>query len=296
MSRSNEGSVRGRRGKLLVGPPLLAVLTLLTVSFVPGPMGPTAAWAQESLDRVEALVDDSRYGEARQVLGEWWEGHDGTPPRAELARGLWFRALLTVDPSLAEMDYRRLVLEFPGGAKADEALLRLAQGAELEGDDAAADRYVQVLLQDYPGSPHRAEARALRARIVGADGEEGEASSESEPDPEVTPEAELEPEAEPAPEPEAEPAPQPEPESRSGSYAVQLGAFSSPEAAERVVDRAREEGFDPRVVRTPGSDVLRVRVGVFEARSDAEDLARTLSERGFETLISSDREEERPVG
>jgi hypothetical protein len=263
--------------QLRVGPPLLA-LAVLSLLALPLTSGPTAAWAQEPLDQVESLVDDSRYGEAREVLEAWWEGHDGVPPRTELARGLWYRALLTVDPSLAEMDYRRLVVEFPSGEKADEALLRLAQGAELVGDDAAVARYLQILLQDYPGSPHQAEARALRERILDVDREEGGPNAE----------------AEPAPVPEAERAP--EREALSGSYAVQLGAFSSREAAERVVERAREEGFEPRVVRTPGSDVLRVRVGAFEDRSDAEDLARTLSERGFETLISSDREEERPLG
>ena len=48
--------------------------------------------------------------------------------RGDRQRGLWLRAILTVDPLMAGLDFQRLVLEYPGGAHSDEALLRLGFG------------------------------------------------------------------------------------------------------------------------------------------------------------------------
>jgi hypothetical protein len=78
---------------------------------------------------------------------------------------IWLRALLTTDPEFSELDYRRLVIEYPGGPYSDGALLRLAQGARAWGDLEAARRYLEILVRDYPLSPLRAVGRCFVARL-----------------------------------------------------------------------------------------------------------------------------------
>jgi hypothetical protein len=50
------------------------------------------------------------------------------------------------------------------------------------------------------------------------------------------------------------------------------------------------------VVRVPGSDLVRVRIGRFTQREEAEDLARELRDLGFETTVISDAQLEEGVG
>ncbi len=66
---------------------------------------------------------------------------------------------------MAELDLRRLVVEYPGGAFSDRALLRLAQGAIARAEDDRGLEYLELLLRDYPQSPLRDEARSLSANI-----------------------------------------------------------------------------------------------------------------------------------
>lgn len=129
-------------------------------------VAPALQLASSSLDLVEELMADSRYLEARGVLLDWWEDRAASAERGELQRAIWLRAVLTVDPTLAEQDFRRLAIEFPGGPWSDEALMRLARIAELRGDIGTARAHLEVLVRDYPGSPLRPEARLLRERLA----------------------------------------------------------------------------------------------------------------------------------
>jgi outer membrane protein assembly factor BamD (BamD/ComL family) len=78
---------------------------------------------------------------------------------------MWLRGLLTVDPEMAELDLRRLVVEYPGGPFSDQALIRLAHGARAQSDDVQALEYLNVVLRDYPESPLRNAARSLAIQI-----------------------------------------------------------------------------------------------------------------------------------
>jgi cell division septation protein DedD len=334
-----------RKGRMRWFPGILA--------FALAGMFPVAVAGQDGLEQVEDLVRQDRYEEARTHLLGWWEAHGENPPRAELSRGLWYRALLTIDPTMAELDYRRLVVEFPGSEHADEALLRLAKGAEVVGDVSAARRYLDILIQDYAGSPHRIEARAMRERLPAA-GEvqarlpvvdeedtrvpraeasiraeapipaDSPAAADASPpaDTSVRPDAdtlirdELDavpedvapepPQVEPAPggeeraqaaeegtPGEEEPAPPPP---SAGTFTVQLGAFSTVEAARGLAERARAAGLEVRVVVVEGSDLARVRLGAFPSLTEAEARARTVEALGFETHVSTDRDREREAG
>ncbi|TVP73926.1 MAG: hypothetical protein EA352_11505 [Gemmatimonadales bacterium] len=146
------------------------LLALLLLALGPGLGDEGELWGQApDLEEVEAAMDSADWALARTLLEEWWDEAEartsGRPPRAAREHALWLRARLSPDPQQAEMDYRRLVVEFPGGRFSDQALLRLAQHAEARQDPEDARRYLEILIRDYSGSPHRVEARDRMARL-----------------------------------------------------------------------------------------------------------------------------------
>jgi len=286
------------------------------------PATPLAAQAPSPVV-VEGLMEEARFEEARAVLEDWLEAGWANATRAEREHGLWLRALLTIDPAIAELDFRRIVLEYPGGRYSDQALFRLARASEAAGDRAAYRQYLEILMRDHPGSPLRVEARD-RIERLGAPGEPPEAQTAdrdsvptvaavpadapgtpdagepvAEPEPPV-PAAEPESAVEdpvPAPahaaeEPVAVPEPSPGvplPDPPVGEYAVQLGAFSLETAARSVAGDPRFAGSDLRVVRVEGSELYRVRMGSFSTREEAEAEVARLRSLGTDALVAGDR-------
>ncbi len=270
----------------------------------------TLAGQSTELDAVENHMASGRFPEAREGLEQWWGG-ESVATREERQQALWLRARLTVDPELAELDYRRLVVEYPGGPWSDAALMRLAQGAEFRGDDAAARQYLEILVRDYPASPHRVEARDRMVRLDAPRTTTGQ-RSERLPAPVPTPDPDLTPDPESVPGADADPGADPGarrtadaeasppttlppilPESQEEApppapYTLQLGAFSSSDNAGALADRARSEGLDVRVTQVEGSPLFRVRMGGFPSRVEAEQAAELPRQLGFEVMLGSD--------
>jgi hypothetical protein len=240
---------------------------------------PGAVLAQVSgpLDQVESLMAEGRIMEAREVLVAWLDSRLTSASREDRQRGIWLRGRLTVDPSMAEVDFRRLVLEYPGGPHSADALFRLSLLAELKGDREEALALLERLLRDYPLSPLVEEA-AVWQRALSGDAAVGMR---------LAPPAEEGPPLPPDPMTQYPPAPQDSVEA-SWSFAVQLGAFSSVERARALADRLRHAGYQPRIVGVPGDELARVRVGRFPVREEAEALARDLEGRGFEVRVVAD--------
>ena len=234
--------------------------------------------AQEvRLDDVDGLAAQGRTEEARDLLVRWWSGPRTGASRQDLQRGLWLRARLTVDPAEAELDFRRLLVEYPGGPWSDRALLRLAQAAHARGDGERAQALVAELARDYPSTSARRDAEAWIA------------SAGPAPDPPSTATASG-PDAAPPASSVA-----PAPASRAGGFAVQLGAFSSEGRARTLADRLAAAGYEPRLVRVDGSDLVRVRVGRFASSSRADALAASLRGAGFTAMAVADADLERQV-
>jgi len=263
--------------------PLAALWMFALVLVTPG-----SAAGQEGLDAVDALASDGRTEEAREILQRWWDGERTRSDRQDRQRGLWLRALLTVDPDMAALDYQRLVVEYPGGPYSDLALVRLAMIARSDEDLLGAARYYRALLQDYPRSPERAGARqwlsdhSEQVEAAEASWAEAEVASEAadapiETEQDVPREIEqnvLEPDDAPAGE--------------VGRHAVQLGAFSTDESARRLAATVGRAGFDARVVLVEGSPLVRVRVGRFAERSAAVDLMGEIKGLGYDAAVVSD--------
>ena len=134
---------------------------LALVAVIPGALG-----AQDSgLDQVERLIAEGRFASARIELQNWIDATAPEPSWADRQRGIWLRALLTIDPGMAEQDLRRLVVEYPAGPFSDRALLRLAQGAHARSEASRAVGYLRTLIRDYPSSPFVTDARTLISQI-----------------------------------------------------------------------------------------------------------------------------------
>jgi cell division septation protein DedD len=266
--------------------------TLSLVGLLAGALaGPAPApVAGQGLERVDSLTAAGRVQEAREELMAWLEGPGArSPSREETQRAIWLRGILTLDAAQAALDYTRLVVEYPGGPFTDGALLRLAQAAELENDLPRARRHFEELARDHPRSPLRPQAREwLDAHPPGRDPAPPVNRSPpvaAEPAPGAAPAAAA-PERRPPP---SRPAP------AAGPYAVQLGAFADSVRARTLAQRALDAGFEPRLVTTPGTELVRVRVGRFTGAGEATALYDRLRAGGFEAMVVADADRERAV-
>lgn len=235
-------------------------------------LGPSPGAAQSALDRVETLIAEGRTPEARTVLERWWEEERAAAAPRERQQGLWLRGRLTLEGDRARLDFRRLVVEHPGGPYSDDALLRLGQAAHAEGDLGAGAQYFRTLVRDYPSSPLRDEARAWLDRFGQEVAPAGRTASSA-----ASPRS-----LEEGGEEEASAG------ERDLPYAVQLGAFSSERRARRLWERARSVELDPRLVRIPESGLIRVRVGRFADSPGAEEVLHRVRDLGFEATIVTD--------
>jgi hypothetical protein len=251
---------------------ILLLLLLLSVLLF---AAPSRSLAQEevSLDRVETFIAQGRILQARQTLEAWWNRIGPEASRIEWQRSIWLRGKLTVDPSMAQLDYRRLVLEYPGGPYSDDALHRLALAAEAKGALREAHSHFQMLIRDYPSSSLRPQAQrwvqehAVEVAVLPSD----TVSDRRLPQ-------------------------QPPEEEGVGDFSIQLGAFRSLDRARVLADQIKEVGYQSRLVRTPGNDLARVRVGRFSSREEAEAFGRALGRLGFDFTLATDAGAEERVG
>jgi hypothetical protein len=247
---------------------------LLSLGLLMGPLSGVAAQEGASLSEVELLMAQGQIMEARETLESWWNLRFDSADRSNRQKGFWLRGRLTVDPSIAELDYRRLILEFPGGPYSDDALFRVGLASANRGELRAAQSAFQRLVRDYPSSPRLGDARTWLRTHSG--------------------------EIDALPVPPAPPPPEPPPETRTlpdeGNFSVQLGAFRSLERAQDLAGELREDGYPARVVRSTGNDLARVRTGRFSSRLRAEALARELSQRGYEVTLITDAGSEERIG
>jgi cell division septation protein DedD len=275
-----------------------AIALVAALSFV-------APAAGQALDRVEELVRIGRTEDARTVLLEWWNGaRDGAPQR-DLQRGLWLRGRLTQDPTLAELDFQRLVVLYPSSPFAPQALLRLAQSAHAHGDAESAQRHVQAILRDYPTSPTRAEAEAW-LRSAGTPPPATEAARPSTPPPAAGPPPASATPDQPAPGSAATPPPTtstppltpsqtraPAPADAVLNWSVQFGAFTDEDRAFALHQQLVGAGLTARLVRVEGSGFLHVRIGRFGTRAEAsEELQRVTAQGYTAAIVRDDRAEE----
>ena len=145
---------------------LLSVLLLFSV--------PSCARAQSTA--ATASPNDSVFRRARQLVSEG----NGVAGRALVdsllkreqegstgyGNALYWRGALAETAADAERDYRRVIVEYPLSAYADDALLAIAELEQARGDRAGALQHLQRFVKEHPVSPARGIAAFAAARLA----------------------------------------------------------------------------------------------------------------------------------
>jgi len=249
------------------------------------------------LDRVEELARLGRTEEARSALTEWWGSARDNASQRDLQRGLWLRGRLTVDPVQAELDFQRLVVLYPSGTHAPQALLRLAQARYAQGDGEAARRHVEQLARDYPTSPSRSQAETWMrsagpppaAPVAGGLATTAAAGTGGgQPLPSAAAAAPSDPST-------IRPSAgrPPAPADVVLDWSVQFGAFSDEQRAFSLQRDLVSAGLAARLVRVEGSGFLHVRLGRYGTREEAARQLEDLTRQGYAAaIVRDDRAEE----
>jgi cell division protein FtsN len=139
-------------------------------------VAPNVIRAQSGTSAVRLPPTDSIFRRARRLVGEG-SGAEGralvdsmlraaTEGSASYGNALYWRGALAETAADAEQDYRRVIVEYPLSAYADEALLSLAELEQARGDRAAAFQHLQRFVREHPASPVRARAGLAAARLA----------------------------------------------------------------------------------------------------------------------------------
>jgi hypothetical protein len=213
-----------------------------------------------------------------------------SPRDSGYAEILFTAGLVSDTAAIAARFFRQVSIEYSASPWADRALLRLAQLAYAEGDLDGVRRSAGRILLDYPLSTVRAQAAfwAGRTELDLNNAAEGcrlmvQSNDEAGENVELANRASfylqrcsvlLGALADSAGTDSAAGGRTP---ARTGTrvFAIQVAAVSDPSAADRVMRALRAAGHEARVFRDEDG-LLKVRVGAFRRRRDAEALMREL--------------------
>lgn len=230
---------------------------------------------QETLGIIDSIASKGDIERARSILEGWWETDLQDANRHDRQYALWLRGLLTVDPELASLDFRRLAVSFPGGPYSDDALSRLGLISVANDDLLEASAYFRAILLDYPISPERKIAEewlnsnqsALEvlelARIPEIQEQVQAIQKNTKSLGQVS-------------------------SGSPGRYAIQVGAFSNSQRARDLAKELAAKGFEVRVVGIKGTALSRVRIGRFKERQRASTLLHDLREIGQVATLVDD--------
>lgn len=233
------------------------------------------------------------------------------------AEGLFWRATLASNALDAERDYRRIAVEYVLSPRVPAALTRLAQLELARGDRTLARQHLERLLKEYPPRAERARAWYWLGRIAfeSGDASRGCAATDSArvvataDDIELTNQVASEARrcttradgslaasgqsttvvAAPQPAPASAPSSAGNANSAShravtaGQVTIQVGAFPTRAAAERVKKRLTAQKFHARVV--PAGRYFRVRVGRYPSGASAAPVVKKLKAAHYETIV-----------
>lgn len=291
-------------------------------------MVPAPLLAQRGLlDHAEARITSGQFTEARGLLQRWRRENPTAARTAQeqQARYHLLVARVTTNADTAEYNYLTVAVDFPTSRVAPEALLRLAQARSTRGDTTEAASYLQRLLSDYPESELRPMGAVWLARLK-AKGQDaavcevfrnvsqgtnpetityfkaeqkrvcGASTASASP----VPQRAATPSPAPSPREDATPAPRvdnpPSEQTSVGRVAIQIGAFREVNGARGMQRQLEEAGFrDVRLVRVPGNQLIRVRIGKYENRAAAASMLARLANANFSAVLVTDANTETRV-
>lgn len=114
--------------------------------------------------RAQTLVNDG-YATAGRALVDSMV-NTAAPGSNDYAEAVYWRAVLAGTAADAEMDYRRIVVDYPRSPRVEDALIRLSQLEIARASYDGAIRHLNTLITDYPQSPSRTRAGYWMARAL----------------------------------------------------------------------------------------------------------------------------------
>jgi cell division septation protein DedD len=130
---------------------------------------PVLSQAQNNPDsatyrRAQMLVNDGNATAGRALVDSMIAR--ATPGTNAFAEGLYWRAVLSATAADAEMDYRRIVVDYPMSPRVEDVLLRLAQLELARADYDGALQHLNRLTLEHPAGVTRARAGYWTARVL----------------------------------------------------------------------------------------------------------------------------------
>lgn len=130
---------------------------------------PAAGEAQSSADsasyrKAQILVNDGNAVAGRAIVDSLIAR--AAPGTNEYIEGIYWRAVLSATASEAEMDYRRIIVDYPVSPRVEDVLLRLAQLELARADYAGALQHLNRLTLEHPTGSSRARADYWTARVL----------------------------------------------------------------------------------------------------------------------------------
>jgi len=130
---------------------------------------PAISNAQSSSDsaafkRAQSLVNDGNAVTGRAIVDSVIAR--SAPGTNAYAEGLYWRAILSATAADAEMDYRRIIVDYPLSPRVEDVLLRLAQLELARADYDGALQHLNRLTLEHPTGASRARAGYWTARVL----------------------------------------------------------------------------------------------------------------------------------
>lgn len=114
--------------------------------------------------RAQTLVNDGNAVAGRALVDSMITA--AAPGSNDYAEGVYWRAVLAATAADAEIDYKRIVVDYPTSPRAEDALIRLAQLEMARGNYDAALNHLNRLAVEHPDSPARGRAGYWSARAL----------------------------------------------------------------------------------------------------------------------------------
>jgi tetratricopeptide (TPR) repeat protein len=256
---------------------------------------------------------DSAFARARRlvVAGQTTTGRQigdsilaATPTGTDAyGNALYGEAMLAPTADQAELDYQRIIVEYPLSPHAGDALLQLAQLERSRGDRQSAIVHLQRFLRENPGSPSQARTGLWLAQLLFEQNDDVQACGVLKTARAAAPAGDVELQNQmgfysgrcaaalanaAADSTASADSIKAAAQANEGKYSVQLGAFATKAEAEKMVHALQDHRVDARVDgdRKP----YRVRVGHYKTRTEAAQAEARFRKLGYPGFVTKSSE------
>ena len=139
-------------------------VAMMILGFVPALSQAQSGADSVAYRRAQTLVNDGNATVGRAIVDSLIAR--AAPGSNAYAEGLYWRAVLSATASDAEMDYRRIVVDYPLSPRVEDTLLRLAQLELARADYDGALQHLNRLTLEHPAGVTRARAGYWTARVL----------------------------------------------------------------------------------------------------------------------------------